>query len=141
MTSKTLTEFYRLVKLNLWHSGQVTGYGQVDKIEVFDDCTTNKGVIVRKELADYVLQPTMLKQLCNGLYLLDFYDLEDNLVRRESTYIAVVAVCRQTLEHIECVTFLKIRDHWKSPFYKKRKYKGLSDRIDTSPINSYRRNY
>jgi hypothetical protein len=105
----TIAELYLLLKMDIWRQGDVVGWGRVEKLSVDADGKTNKvytGSV--KSARNYVLSPLIKRHLTTGLYLLDLYLSEKNRETGENIYIAVIAVCRTTIEHLKSVFYLKI---------------------------------
>lgn len=169
MSSYTLKEFYRYLKLGIWTSGIVDGWGFVQRVRVYPDGVTNKGCVVSKMPNEYKdeLQQSRL-QLSIALQLLDLYSLEEQQTSKYNnkykiyTHLAVVSQCKLRGAYDQHIYYLKITNNEptsifrtkvydSSPMkisasvsssggYKRRKNKRVS-RIDTSPINSVSRKY
>jgi len=132
----TIDEFYLCLKLGIWHCGQVTEWGKVEKLSVAD-------VVARK---DYLQQPLIKKHLGTGLYLLDLYLLDMNGKTGERIYMVVIAVCHNTLEHIQSVCYLKVRNkvvlrEFKQVVMMRRIVSGQSPSLVNSVTKSYREYY
>jgi hypothetical protein len=140
-TEYSIPLFYLFLKLNLWHTGQVTGWGQVQRVHVRDSGSS----------------PLIKKQLAPGLFLLDLYMQEQSKRGNGFVYMAVVSIAG-TLRNDSETVFLKISNQtaWSDFQYlvldkqaqiPKRKSKRTSlykpdiPRVDTSPINSAARKY
>ena len=95
-----IDEFYLCLKLGIWRHGQVFQWGMVEKLSVTDG-------VSRK---DYLRQPLVKKHLGTGLYLLDLYLLENDRKTGENVYVVVIAVCHNTLAHLQSVCYLKVRN-------------------------------
>ncbi|MDR2805003.1 MAG: hypothetical protein LBB85_05075 [Dysgonamonadaceae bacterium] len=146
-----LQEFCLLLKLGVWQSGMVAGWGRVEIATVAADDITGRGFFIRKPMEMYRRSPLIKKQLGLGLFLLDSYCLTRTNTAKESIHIAVIAVCRATIDRIEALYCLRITNRSDSlvesfdssgrHYFRKRKTVRASNRIDTSPLNSYTRKY
>jgi hypothetical protein len=93
----TPEEFYQSLKLDIWHFGRVSAWGRVEKISAAD-------LPIRK---NYGQSSIIKRHLGTGLYLLDLYLQETDRWSENKVYIAVIAVCRTTLDHIQTVHYLR----------------------------------
>ncbi|MDR1198773.1 MAG: hypothetical protein LBK94_07130 [Prevotellaceae bacterium] len=100
-------EFYLHLKLGIWQSGQVAGWGHVETAKVRSDLMTDKGFFIHKALNTYFHSPLIKKHLSSGLFLLDLYCLNKNTAEKY-VHVAVVAVCRATVDYIKSVECLRI---------------------------------
>jgi hypothetical protein len=107
MKEYSLHEFYLCLKLGIWQSGQVAGWGQAETAKVYSDLTTDKGFFVHKAMNTYIHSPLIKKTLSSGLFLLDLYCLNKN-TDGKYVHIAVVAVCCATTDYIKSVECLRI---------------------------------
>lgn len=161
----TFSRFHFYLKLGLWHSGQVSGWGRIDAVSVHPDGTTDKGFFLRKSPDDYLRSPRISKPLAPGLFLLDTYCLTANSTQQESVHVAVIAVCKATMDSVEAIHCLRITSranaqqfrqavqnatesieqmdvNSSSGYYRrKRKNTRTGNRIDTGPIHAYTRKY
>jgi hypothetical protein len=132
----TIDEFYLCLKLGIWRHGQVAEWGKVEKLPA-------AGTVARK---DYWHQPLVKKHLGTGLYLLDLYLLDMNGKTGERTYMVVIAVCRNTLEHIQSVCYLKVENktvlrEFKQVVMMRRIVSGQSPSLVNSVTKSYREHH
>ena len=94
----TIDEFYLCLKLDIWRKNDVENWGMVESLSVAD-------ANVRK---DYMRQPLAKKHIGTGLYLLDLLLLDSDNYTGKRAYMVVIAVCRNTLEHIKTIYYLKV---------------------------------
>ncbi|GHT41259.1 hypothetical protein FACS189437_07940 [Bacteroidia bacterium] len=149
----TLSDFYLFLKLGLWKTGTVSGWGRIDLIS--GDDSDSYWLKKNPELYQNPLLPK--KWLRTGIYLLDLY-LSAQSPGRSKTYICVLSVNPSGLEKKEQLYFLKIINSpnaavvpatvlkgqmtsESTDYYRKKRRKGGSRRLDTSPLNSYQRKY
>jgi hypothetical protein len=161
----SFSTFHLYLKLGLWRSGQVSGWGRIETVSVSSDGTTDKGFFIRKSPEDSLRSPRINKPLAPGLFLLDMYSLTANSVLQESVHVAVIAVCKATMDSVEAIHCLRITSRTNaqqfrkavqnatgspeqmdvrsaSGYYRrKRKHTRTGNRIDTSPIHAYTRKY
>jgi hypothetical protein len=108
MKEYNVQEFYLHLKLGIWQSGQVAGWGHVETAKVRSDLMTDKGFFIHKALNTYFHSPLIKKHLSSGLFLLDLYCQNKRNDTREYVHIAVIAVCRATADYIKSVECLRI---------------------------------
>lgn len=144
-----ISDFYLFLKLGLWKTGIVSGWG---KIDLFPNSEADDYLL--KKSREYYLDPLLPKRvLGTGICLLDFY-LSDNTSGQSKTYIVVLSIAPSGLENKERLCFLKMTSHGNvsatTPeelqnesitYYRKKRRTGGTRRIDTSPLNSYQRKY
>ena len=94
----TVNEFYLCLKLDIWHRGEVCQWGMVENLPA-------AGANGRK---DYLRQPFAKNHIGTGLYLLDLRLLDRDERTGKRAYLVVIAVCRNTMEHIRSVCCLKV---------------------------------
>jgi hypothetical protein len=149
----TLSDFYVFLKLGLWKTGNVSGWGRIDLIS-----SDAAGSYLLKKNPEQYQNPLLPKKwLRTGIYLLDLY-LSDQRPGQSKTCIVVLSVRQSGWERKEQLYFLKIissqnaavvpatilKEQMTSEstdYYRKKRRKGGSRRIDTSPLNSYQRKY
>lgn len=168
MITYTVKEFYRYLKLGIWTSGIVDGWGFVQSIRVYADGTTNKGCFVPKMPKEYKEELQQSKQqLSIGLQLLDLHQLEEQQASKNNnkykiyTYMAIVSLCRLRGAYKEELFYLKVTNNEIFDTFRNRlcsrenlnraannnyfTYRRNKNRrkstIDTSPINSATRKY
>lgn len=157
----TLSKFYLSLKLGIWTSGEVEGWGLVQNMDVCANGSTNKGCFVKKQPEEYKRGHTITKkQLSIGLNLLDIYLLEIEGSGRSKTYnyIAVISECRLKGAFEERIYFLKVTNYktmsefttiilnsTSAVVYKTKHFslnpKRRVSRFDNSPINSATRKH
>jgi hypothetical protein len=153
----TVTDLYQHLKLDIWRSGRVAGWGDVRKVNVRSDNTVSTGYHIAKPLSSYSpFSPA--KQLGTGLYLLDLQSVKRDVWNRQLVYIAIIAVCKSTMSHIQTIHCLQITNSLESGALRKlmtdnpaqasiRKRKplfrtGKTPRaFDSSPLHSVRRKH
>lgn len=169
MNSYTLQEFYLYLKLGIWTSGTVDGWGFVQQVTVYPDGMSNKGCFVLKMPKAYKdeLQQSR-QQLSAGLQLLDLYSLEEQQTSKYNnkykiySHLAVVGDCRLRGAYDEQIYYLKITNSdpittFRTKIYDSKQVeisafkknnrstilrkKRRVSRIDTSPINSVTRKH
>ena len=133
----TIDEFYLCLKLDIWRCGQVSEWGKIEKLPAAD-------VVVRK---DYLRHPLVKRHLSTGLYLLDLHLLDRDEKTGERVYLVVVAVCRNTLEHIRSLCYLKVSNKMALKKFeeavKQKVVPGLfsTDRTSLNSVTNSYRNY
>jgi hypothetical protein len=104
----TLQEFCLRLKLGIWRTGAVAGWGRTETVTVSADGMTDRGFCLRRTPETYRRSPLIKKQLSHGLFLLDSYCLTKRNAAKESVRVAVIAVCRATADSIESLYCLRI---------------------------------
>ena len=166
----SLPEFCLRLKLGIWRTGAVAGWGRVEIVAVhagdsavaphrrrcrdaetatgYTGGVTDWGFFIRKPPEAYVRSPLAKERPGRGLILLDSYCTTTKNAAKESVRIAVVAVCRATTECIEAVYLLRITDRsdggTRSSGSSGHDYFGgarARDRIDARRLGSRTRKY
>lgn len=122
-----LSDFYLLLKLGLWKSGEVLNWGRIEKVSViknngFHDISEvnyftfrNNSLYLKKPLQYYLEQPFSKMMLTRGVYLLDHYLLEKKAYREGEkqlkTYIIIISTSRLDFENREYTYILKVSNY------------------------------
>jgi len=166
-----LSDFYVLLKLGLWKSGEVLNWGRIEKVSLiknndFNDISDvnyltfrNNSLYLKKPLKYYLDQPLYKKMLGRGVYLLDHYHLGKKAFRegeRElKTYIIIISTSRFDFESREYTYILKVTNYLDELNFtsvvtegkrarKRKSYfrkKSSSRRPEFMPINAKERRY
>jgi hypothetical protein len=153
----SVSRFYLFLKLDLWQRGCVSRWGEVEKVTVNEDGSTDKGFTVSQTLREQEAFPLIKKPLSPGLSLLSLYMQEESRKGNGYVYLAVVSV-DDPFWNTSRVVLLKISNQTSrhdfhnivlDPYAQMPKrtkkpaslYKPKTQQIDTSPVNSYRRRY
>lgn len=160
----TLSDFYLFCKLGIWHSGNVEGWGLVEKIEVDADGLTNKGCfIVEKPEAYKDMAKIIGSELYAGLYLLDLRLLDIQKTNKFNNkykiynYLVVISECRLWGVFGEHIYYLKVTNYQPLEQFRRQLYDGIATnkrsnwspikpkrnvrRFDSSPLNSVTRKH
>lgn len=169
MNSYTLQEFYLYLKLGIWVTGIVDGWGLVRQAIMYPDGMTDKGCFITKKPNEYKdeLQQNR-QQLSIGLQLLDMYPLEERQTNKYNnkykiyTHLAVVGDSRLRGAYEEQIYYLKITNNDPITIFRTKIYDSKQmeisaskrnnrstilrkerrvSRIDTSPLNSVSRKH
>lgn len=101
MLKYSISDFYLLLKLGLFRSGNVSGWGYLSVNGI-------RSCFLRKPPEAYTDNYRAKKQLGIGIYLLDLYLWQKSINDRD-TYILVISVNRNILSHNTKVYVLKLR--------------------------------
>lgn len=158
----TLSEFYLYLKLGIWQTGDVEGWGFVQRADIYSDGLTNKGFITLKQREEYKKDEIIKTELHAGLCLVDMYPLDIQQTSKYNNkykiynYLVVISECRLKGTFEENIYYLKItnykpmeqfrkiindgaqmrKSNW-SPIKPKRR----TSRFDSSPLNSVTRKH
>lgn len=103
----TLSAFYLLLKLGLWHSGKVFKWGYVET------CNRDNAYVDKMCIPFFRTKPKFplaKKQLGIGIYLLNTSLVEQNVITNDITHIVEIAVCKTTMAYVESIYYLKVRN-------------------------------
>lgn len=159
----TLSDFYLYLKLGIWQTGMVEGWGLTRKVDVYPDGKTNKGCFVIKQPDEYKQVGMTETKLRPGLNLLDMHLLDIRQTDRYNNkykiynYLIVISECRLKGTFEENIYYLKVTNYQTLEQFRKIinsdervirrsnwspiKPKHRVSRFDSSPLNSVRRKY
>jgi hypothetical protein len=149
--------FYLFLKLDLWQRGRVSRWGEVEKVNVNEDGSTDKGFTVSRTFREQKSLSLIKKPLSPGLSLVGLYIQEESRKGNGFIYLAAISV-DDPFRNTSKIVLLKIsnqtsrhdfRDIVLDPYAQMPKrskkpaslYRPKTQQIDTSPVNSYRRKY
>ncbi|MFV0329218.1 MAG: hypothetical protein ACK5KL_05220 [Dysgonomonas sp.] len=156
----TLSDFYLYLKLGIWQTGMVEGWGLTRKVDVYPDGKTNKGCIVIKQPDEYKKEGITKTELQIGLNLLDMYPLDVQQTSKNNNkykiynYLIIISECRLKGTFDEQIYYLKVTNYQTLEQFRKIindgaqarksnwspiKPKHRVSRFDSSPLNSVRR--
>lgn len=122
-----LSDFYVLLKLGLWKSGEVLNWGRIEKVlliknDAFDNISDvnyfafrNKSLYLKKPLQFYLNRALPKKMIGRGVYLLDHYLLERKRhgegEKQLKTYIIIISTTRFDFENREYTYILRVSNY------------------------------
>jgi|GEM_PF-2247537 len=123
----SLSDFYMLLKLGLWNSGEVLNWGRIEKVFIIKNKESdnisginyftfrNNSLYLKKSLQYYLEQPLPKKMIARGTYLLDYYLLDKKAdmsgEKQLKTYVVVISTSRFDFENREYTYILRVSNY------------------------------